>query len=223
MEYTSREIHGEFLKARCEYMNDGGWSFPKRKLSPIHQQELESITKLFCTKWINVNPLLYFGFGFQLFGKNFYFQHFQDSRLINYYKEKIKVLDRKMEKEENEMKDDIDRSLDFIEDFCTARENVGNLVRYMRCVMASGGLVPAILVHFKRRKIDPYTMVFLMIRYKDEFKIFDEDLLTHYLGREFRRTMFRLRFQLSERTDVLDYLRKEVERLESLKKDNKEL
>lgn len=214
MEYSVKDIYIYFRKVQAKYLNRP-YRLPKdfekflEKMNSKNRKNLEEVTRNFSTKWLNINPELYFQYGFELYGKNFSYIKFLNKELMNFYIDKVKRIQFK----EEEIKENVLKSVKFIKSFME-KINVKTISKYLDCIVGTGGLVPAILIHWRRKKIDPFTMIFLMNRYKEKFKEFDENYINFYLGKEFIRHMYKWRYRLIERPEIFNLLKKEISSLE---------
>jgi hypothetical protein len=141
------------------------------KMSIKNAECLELVTKLFNTKWHNVTPLEYFACGFELFGENFSYARFFDTRIIRLYIERDKI--KKQGKMLN--KNNFQMSVDFVAAFMKQRGYNKNLsiVRQYCCVEQKGERIP--IKHFQENSIDKYFLTWLI--YKKYFEVDDTDRL----------------------------------------------
>lgn len=212
--YKPKDIYAKYRKAQSAYMKRG-WRMPKdwnsflEKMSFSNQKNLLKITTNFNTVWLNVDPELYFEIGFSMFGKSFSYHRFFDRRIMNLYKDKARINRMKEEDAEEKVKE----SINFITKFIKEKD-LKNLREYIRCVSLGTGLIPTILIHWRKKKIDPYTLIFLMKRYKAEFNNYEDDILEHYIGSDFLSNQYRWRLRLLENEKIKKLLRKEIPKLE---------
>lgn len=92
-----------FRKAQSEYKNRG-FRMPKdfekhfnNRFQKTNRESLRKITGLFLTKWINIDPFLYFKCGFELYKNNFTYTKFFKEPILNLYIQRDKAKKRELE------------------------------------------------------------------------------------------------------------------------------
>ena len=137
-EYSLEDVYIAYLKAKAGY-EKRGWRIPKdvgaslKKLSEKNRVMVAVATQNFNTKWIAVDPETYFLLGFEYFKGRFAYHRFTDRRLMSLYVTRMKA--RQYEEENDREK--IERSLEFIEGFMRKYE-IKTLAKYMNSVVGSG-------------------------------------------------------------------------------------
>ena len=134
-------------------------SFMLNRMSKINRETLIIVTKWFNSKWKNINPLNFFGYGFDLMGKKFTYRHFFDNRVHNYYITRDKIKKRDLEITQKQ----INSSVDFIQEYMSKQEEspVSFWLRY--CNLDVDGM-KAPIKHYLNNDIDRLVIAWIINR-----------------------------------------------------------
>ena len=161
--YTEEDIYVMFRKAQSIYASRP-YRLPKdfnsfllNRMSKINRESLIIITKWFNSKWKNINPLDFFGYGFDLMGKKFTYCKFFDNRVHNFYitRDKIKKRDLEITREQ------ITKSIAFIKEYMSKQEKspVSFWLRY--CNLEVDG-IKAPIKHYLNNNIDRLVIAWII-------------------------------------------------------------
>jgi len=159
--YSNFDIYKVFRKCQGSARNSG-YRLPKNwelhydtKMTKENKLALDTITSYFNTKWSIINPEVYFSIGFELFKMGFTYRKFLNKKVMLHY-----VQRDKMEKRELGLtRDDITKSVDFINKYINDNEVGSKLLRY--CSLKDGAMGMPV-VHYLNNKITKAFMIFLI-------------------------------------------------------------
>lgn len=161
--YTEEDIYVMFRKAQSLYFSRP-YRLPKdinafisNRMNKTNREALEISAKWFNTKWKNIEPSAYFGYGFELMGKKFTYHNFLDRRVHNYYitRDKIRKRDIEINKEK------IEHSLNFIRTYIEKNRNIKISIWTQYCCSEKGG-IKAPIKDYLDNNIDRLTLTWII-------------------------------------------------------------
>ena len=179
---TVEEVYTQFRKAQADNKNrpyrlpKDFESFFKNRMSKPNRDNLVLATQFFNTKWVNVDPFLYFQCGFELY-KTFTYSMFFKPNIINLYKQRDKMRKRDL----NDVKRGILDSAKFVRGYMN-QLNIPNLTAYCRIRVDSRSLI---CIHYLENKIDKFFVV-LLIRHGYIVLNDDERMMMPYVVGNYR-------------------------------------
>jgi hypothetical protein len=189
-------IYIQYRKAQGNYTNKGFRlpkdfeSFFNSRIKKQNREALIKITGWFITKWQNIDPLVYFECGFELYKKGFTYVMFFRENIIKLYKTRDKNKKREIEITKKGLID----SAVFVKKWMD--KNNCNLNEYINMKEDNKRLA---VDHYLKNKIDASFFVFLIGKGMD---LTDDDrTMIPYISDNFRKIKFGL-------NDIQDFLNK---------------
>ncbi len=181
-------VYYKFRKTSSEF-NNRPYKLPKdfkshlyKRMSKPNRDKLIKITKNFITKWERIDIEQYFRVGFKIFGKNFSYAKFLDSKIIDQYK----VLDKNLKRDLSNNKKKFTNSVKFVKMYLS--ENGIDILKYCNKV---DGDISLVVRHYMNNYIDKIFIVWLIK--KGYFYLSDDEkMLVPYIVDNYRDLFVKL-------------------------------
>lgn len=172
MNYNIEDIYVKFRKAQSFY-NNRPYRIPKdvstfleKNLSEKNMENIKNLTNALNTRWQNIDIDRYLEYGFELFGKNFSYTKFFDSRLIEFYIMK----DRNMKRDTQLVKDTLDKSIRYVKSVTREKDDKEAFIKYANLKQ---GFESVAVADYIKGYIDRYFLTWLV--YKGYLSLTDDD------------------------------------------------
>jgi len=132
--------------------------FLENRMSKKNREVLELVAKYFSTKWVNIDVEKFMGCGFELFGKNFTYTKFFNSKLMRFYIERDKNKKRKIELSKKEMV----KSARYVKRYMQPIRNNPNISLIREYCRKRDGEIRLIVRHHVQGHIDKYFLVWMV-------------------------------------------------------------
>lgn len=189
--FDEYEIYCIFRKCQSKFLSRP-YRLPKdwnkhlnKTMTKANKEFLEKAVRSFNTIWQNIDPERMFDYGFELFGKSFTYGKIFDRKLIEYYKQKDKILKRETISLKKSIVDSAKFIKKFLKDNNIKTEKISAVFQY--CNMKEGN-VTFPLLHYIRGNINREVIIWFVK--KGYLRISEEEkALIPYVFVDYRKTL----------------------------------